>query len=121
MTTEAQKIVCRFIELLEEESQKTEPSIFPEESWTALPDLDRQVAQLTAEDVGTLADIILDWCENNGYNTILTALQKESLKCDPQDDDEEIEASDPSDQPITNQSLRSAIKTAITNQTSTPE
>lgn len=107
--------INKFIKFLLEESQKPTSSIFPETAWQKLNELNENLTQLPNEDFDKIDNAILDWLENNQYTSIQQTLKL--YRSDPLGDreDQNPPHPDPRYQPITNISLRSAIKEAQEN------
>ncbi|MDJ1172146.1 hypothetical protein PMG71_22205 [Roseofilum sp. BLCC_M154] len=105
----SQQEIGKFMKLLHAESRKPKSEIFPDRSWETLDELDASLSKL-GEDYEEIQDAILDWLEKHKYKAIQVALQ--TVRTDPLKPNETPPPRPESDQPITNDSLRSAIKDA---------
>lgn len=95
--------VAKFQYLLQQQ-----PSMFThctQETWA---ELDEKLDPLADEDYEDIEEVIIDWLDDHDYKSIKTALQ--NVRCDPLGDNETPPPRPESDQPITNTTLRSAIK-----------
>ncbi|MGB3514742.1 MAG: hypothetical protein WBA93_37140 [Microcoleaceae cyanobacterium] len=114
---QTEKIIRKFISILNQESQKPDSQIFPESAWQKLEDLKKNLEQ-TNDEPKNIYLTITKWCKENQYTTITSALR--SVRQDPIKDDQDPPPPDPRDQPITNISLRSAIEDAQKNRNNQP-
>ncbi|MDJ1173565.1 hypothetical protein [Roseofilum capinflatum] len=95
--------VAKFQYLLQQQ-----PSMFTncnQETWA---ELDEKLDPLADEDYEDIEEVIIDWLDDHDYESVKTALQ--NVRCDPLKPNETPPRRSEPDQPITNDSLRSAIK-----------
>ena len=97
--------IAKFLDLLRQQS-----SIFADCTQDTWAELDRNLAEFGDEDYEEMEDAILDWLDHHDYDAIKVALQ--TVKIDPLGDNDTPPPPPPpeSEQPITNNTLRSAIK-----------
>ncbi|MBP0031113.1 hypothetical protein [Roseofilum sp. Guam] len=95
--------VAKFLNLLQQE-----PSMFSDCIQDTWAELDGKLAPLGDEDYEDIEEAIIDWLDDHDYELVKTALQK--VRIDPLKDNETPPRRSESDQPITNTTLRSAIK-----------
>lgn len=101
----SKKRVGKFLEML-----RQQPSMFSDCTQEIWAELDQNLAQFGDEDYEEIEAAILDWLDDHDYDDIKVALQ--TVKEDALRDDETPPPSPESEQPITNNALRSAIKDA---------